>query len=327
MLTMNNRRGAERRKQVQKRRAAVYGLIPWAVILLNLFLLFRMRGELDALSREMESIRELLSGSVGAVRTESVPVNVSGGAETDYVSQHGLEEVEAPKERSAREVEERLAELAEESDAILAVYQQRNLYPQKLLEALANNPEMADFAEGYLTSGNAVSGGLTDYEKSQSFPLFLQWDPRWGYESYGDDSCVGLAGCGPTCLSMALYYLTGNERLTPDQVADYAMDNGYYMPGTGTAWALLEDMPPLYGVNVREVDNSQAAMEENLGRGRILIVSVGRGDFTVNGHFIVVYGYDESGFWVNDPNCVARSRSPWSYDRIAGQIKCIWSLG
>ena len=47
-----------------------------------------------------------------------------------------------------------------------------------------------------------------------SDPLFLQWDPRWGYTEYGEDSFLGLSGCGPTCLSMVLYYLTGDKSLT-----------------------------------------------------------------------------------------------------------------
>lgn len=39
---------------------------------------------------------------------------------------------------------------------------------------------------------------------------------------------------------------------------------------------------------------------------------------------MVVYGYDEEGFYINDSNCVARSREKWTYDRIKRQIKNIW---
>ena len=48
------------------------------------------------------------------------------------------------------------------------------------------------------------------------------------------------------------------------------------------------------------------------------------GDFTASGHFIVIYGYDEEGYLINDPNCVARSREHWSWDRLEKQIKNIW---
>ena len=48
------------------------------------------------------------------------------------------------------------------------------------------------------------------------------------------------------------------------------------------------------------------------------------GDFTTSGHFIVIDGYDSTGFTVKDPNSAERSRS-WSYDRLAGQIAVIWA--
>lgn len=323
---MYDRRRTERKKQAQRKRVALYLIVPWIVIILNIFLLLRMRNQLNAVDRELQRINAVLFQETYTIQDESGPISVIGGAESDYVNLHGLDSVQAPKQRSAREVTERLAELAEDSDVILEIYMNRQYYPEKMLEALANNPEMADFVDGYLTAEKAAVGGLTEYEKLQDHPLFLQWDPRWGYVPYGDGSCVGLAGCGPTCLSMALYYLTGNDRLTPDKVASYSMENGYYVSGTGTAWALLEEMPSLYGVTVGTVEVSETAMKAKLDQGQILIVSLGAGDFTVNGHFVVVYGYDEDGFLINDPNCVARSRQSWSYSRLERQIKSIWSF-
>lgn len=53
---------------------------------------------------------------------------------------------------------------------------------------------------------------------------------------------------------------------------------------------------------------------------------MGEGDFTLEGHFIVIYGYDENGFLVNDPNCVSRSRKSWSFGELEGQVKNIWSF-
>ena len=152
----------------------------------------------------------------------------------------------------------------------------------------------------------------------------MQWDPRWGYQPYGEQSCVGLAGCGPTCLSMTLYYLTGNDRLTPDAIAAYSMENGYYVEGSGTAWLLMEDLPARYGIGVRSLSLSFQNMTAALDHGGIIICAMGKGDFTTAGHFIVIYGYDGEGFWVNDPNCVARSERKWSYSELSGQIKNLW---
>ncbi|MCM1118267.1 MAG: C39 family peptidase [bacterium] len=241
-----------------------------------------------------------------------------------YAEQCGLDYVDKPQERSPLQVLERLEELGIWDTRIAEIFQNSKVYPERLLEALANNPEMADFVEGYPESKHKAVGGLTDSEKQERYPLFLQWDPRWGYASYGDNSCIALSGCGPTCLSMVLYYLTGDESLTPDVIGEYSMQNGYYLSGTGTLWALFEDTVPKYGVKVGQPDASEWEMKEALDQGAVLVCSMGPGDFTVGGHFIVVYGYDENGFLINDPNCVARSRQTWTYDQIDRQIKHLW---
>ena len=76
-----------------------------------------------------------------------------------------------------------------------------------------------------------------------------------------------------------------------------------------------------------EIGAEETAMKAELDAGRFLICAMKKGDFTAAGHFIVVYGYDESGFLVNDPNCVARSRRTWPFGQLQGQIRAIWSLG
>lgn len=242
----------------------------------------------------------------------------------DYISRIETVDVGRPVDRTRDEAVQRLIELGQTNPVIARISQDPSLYPENMLIALANNPEMADFVSGYPDSDKKAAGGLSDAEKKQAFPLFLQWDPRWGYCSYGMGSNVGLSGCGPTCMSMILYYLTGNETLTPDKIANYAMDNGYYVEGTGTAWALMKDVPGLYGVRVSEPEISEYAWREALGKGRVLICAMSAGDFTVAGHFIVIYGYDENGFMVNDPNCVARSKRRWRFDEIRGQVKMVW---
>ena len=112
----------------------------------------------------------------------------------DYVNLCGLEYVDRPRERTMEQVWERLNQLAEDDDRIAEILENSYKYPDKLLEALANNPEMTDFVMGYEENAGKVSGALTQDEMKQDFPLFLQWDPRWGYGDYGDGSNIALAG-------------------------------------------------------------------------------------------------------------------------------------
>lgn len=268
-------------------------------------------------------------GTVGVPQAPNSSESFEGQvlAEDSYGAKWGLDEVDKPKVRSSEEVILRLNELGKDNELIAKICKNSSQYPVKMLEALANNPEMADFVSGYTGSRTKASGGFSEDELVLKFPLFLQWDPRWGYVEYGDSSCIGLVGCGPTCLSMALFYLTEDESITPDSVAAYSMANGHYVSGAGTAWALLTDLPSKYGIGVSEPNRSEQTLKSALDQGKVVICSVGRGDFTAAGHFIVIYGYDKEGFMINDPNCVARSMKRWTYEEIAAQIKHIWVLG
>ena len=74
--------------------------------------------------------------------------------------------------------------------------------PGSLVELYERNPEAWQFVLDYPAKKDQkeeirLSGEITKGE----IPLFLQWDERWGYETYGDDF-LAVTGCGPTCLAM-----------------------------------------------------------------------------------------------------------------------------
>lgn len=316
-VRMSRRQIERRRKNRFKRK--VFNL---SVILILILLLLSI-GNIYARMAELQTaLKRLESEARGVSRTYA---EEQEQVQTNYVSTIDAVEVEKPVERTEEEVLERLYELGQSHPVIQKIYENQSQYPQELLSALANNPEMADFAAGYPGDNGRSRGALTAAEKEQEFPLFLQWDPRWGYQPYGSGSCIGLAGCGPTCLSMALFYLTGDDKLTPDKIAEYSMENGYYVEGTGTAWALMEDVPKLYGISVTKLSAEESSIRATLDSGGVVICSVGRGDFTTSGHYILIYGYDSEGLLINDPNCVARSNERWVFSEIRWQIKNIWA--
>lgn len=329
-------------RQLQQQKTVNRGLAA-AVVLLGVSLavslswlgvLYGRLGQVEKLAQQ--AVRELKEreNDVQAVRraeeyyasAEETKRDTIQEEPEDYPELWGLDQVDRPMRRTKRQVREKLKELAEEGGLFEEIYEERESYPERLLEALANNPEMVGFVSEYLNRKEAGKPALTKREKEKDFPLFLQWDPRWGYEEYGDGSIIGLSGCGPTCVSMALYYLTGDETITPDVIAAYSMENGYYVSGVGTAWALIEEAPGLYGVDAVQRRISEESLLETLEEGGVLICSMSGGDFTAAGHFIVIYGRDEEGFLVNDPNCVARSRMSWTWDSLQEQIKNVWAL-
>ncbi len=291
----------------------------------------RAGGGFDAL--DYEDLQIVYVGNSSNDRAEALEGSQLSGSvglqvlpEDSYGAQWGLDHVDKPILRSREESLRRLSELGQENELMAEICRNSDRYSESMLMAVANNPEMAGFVSGYTGNSTQASAGFSEEELALEFPLFLQWDPRWGYVQYGD-SCIGLAGCGPTCLSMALYYLTGDESITPDSVAAYSVANGHYVPGAGTAWKLLTELPSQYGVKVSEPGRSEQSLKYALDQGKIVICSMREGEFTARGHFIVIYGYDEEGFMINDPNCVARSMKRWAYGEFASQIKHVWTLG
>ena len=73
-------------------------------------------------------------------------------------------------------------------------------YPQSIIRLLERNPETETFVLEYpLKKDLTPDIDLTEETDSDSVPLFLQWDQRWGYLPYGSD-VAGITGCGPLCL-------------------------------------------------------------------------------------------------------------------------------
>lgn len=204
------------------------------------------------------------------------------------------------------------------------IFENTEQYPEVLLENLKRNPETLDFVYGYPEASTEPAGSMSISEKLMKCPLFIQWDPRWGYVSYGSYN-IGVSGCGPTCLSMILYSFLQDETLTPPALAKAATDGGYYYAGQGTAWTYLVEVPRKYGLEVQQsVTLDEAAMQECLENGGLMICSMSPGDFTDTGHFIVVCGYKDGEFTVNDPFSYKNSYKTWDYETLIGQTKQIW---
>lgn len=218
-----------------------------------------------------------------------------------------------------------LKKLANEDDAFAAIYKNADAYPEKLLAALCNNPEMLDFVNGYLSADQSTSGQLTSEESAANIPLLMQWDKRWGYRSYGDND-IALSGCAPTSLSMVIIGLTKNTDATPSAVAEYAMKNDYYENGTGTRWSLMTKGAQHFGITGKEISLSKSTVFAQLEDGHPIICSMRPGDFTTAGHFIVLTGVKDGKVMLNDPNCKTRSNKLWDYDTLESQIKNLWAF-
>ena len=198
--------------------------------------------------------------------------------------------------------------------------------PEILEELLEKNEETLDYVSGY---GNRKEYVGKPIDLTQDFvegevPLLMQWDRRWGYDVYGKEM-IGLAGCGPLCLEMAYLYFTEDIEMTPREMAEFAFENGFYTE-SGTSWSLWTEGTALLGLKGEELPLDENRMKAELDAGGLIVCSMRPGDFTTTGHFILIRGYDEDGFYVNDPNRRSTSGKVWDFETLQYQIRNLWGL-
>lgn len=296
--------------------------------------------------RLMVAVVFLATVSVGL----KIKVNEHREEEKRQEELHLAKEQEKQLERERQEKAEKIESVLvdEEYEAELrAIYAEhpeleqlllnREVYPDWIIEYLTKNEEALEWtlnypeyrlkkddellalAEAPIPEGEDVQNGI---------PLLFQWDQRWGYLTYGKKP-IALEGCGPTCLSMAVIGLTGDRSITPGVVAQYSQENGFYVEDTGTSWSLIELGAKHFGLRSKQIMTwSSKGIKNALQAGDVVVCSVGEGDFTTRGHFILIVGLNEDGtVIVNDPNSRANSNTNWSITTILEQTKGMWQIG
>ena len=198
-------------------------------------------------------------------------------------------------------------------------------YPSELISLLNRNPDTAEFVYHYpLEKDLEFEQDLSEYT-TDTVPLFLQWDRRWGYREYGN-GIAGLTACGPVCLSMVAYYLSEDTRYTPGYMMTFAEENGYCVPGDGTSWTLFSEGAVSLGFDVTEIPLDMDRIFENLEVGNPIVCAMGPGDFTSEGHFVVMVAVEDGFLRIHDPNSIANSSTLWDYGKLQSQIENLWVI-
>lgn len=199
-------------------------------------------------------------------------------------------------------------------------------YPKQLKDLALKNEEALEFVYDYPAEHvKEHTIDLKEEASMDSVPLFVQWDKRWGYEKYSGNF-FAASGCGPTTLSMVVVYLTHDREASPIAVAKYSKEAGYSVDGSGSSWTLISEGCRHYGVKAKAVALDESRMKAELDEGHPIVVNVGPGDFTDTGHFMVITGYDDEGFSINDPNSIEKSGKRWLFKNISSQIRAVWSM-
>ena len=222
-------------------------------------------------------------------------------------------------------MEERLEELKRKDKRVEQILEKQDEYPEELLDMLSRNEEMIDFVLKYPENKGKTKGTTIGEIKENDIPFLLQWDSRWGYANY-KDNILAVNGCGPTALAMVIAGLKKENTITPYKIAKFAEENGYYVEGVGTSWSLMTKGAAFFGIKSKELPLDENIIKRTLEKKEPIICAMGKGDFTLAGHFIVLTGIEKGKIKVQDPNSIARSQILWDYSRIAPQIKNLWTF-
>lgn len=289
-------RNRKRRQQVKRQLYLCGVLVTLLVVLVATYnsKAAEKKAALEAAKKEQKEQREQVSDDAAKKMEESALGTVADN--------------ETPKQRLKR-----VREQARQSG-----------YPEDITSLLKKNKETVDFVEHFAENKNtAPARTVADDLKKGEIPQYLQWDERWGHASYGT-GFIASCGCGPTAMSMVIAGLTGDATVTPVKVARHSEKNGYIDENNNTYWELMSKGGEHWGVKSFGGDTSEDFIAKELKAGHPIICSVGPGDFTKKGHFIVLTKYKNGKVKVNDPFSQKNSDKLWKYSKIKDQIKSLW---
>lgn len=214
-------------------------------------------------------------------------------------------------------------------DQLTYILNNQEMYPKELIELGVSKEETIEFVYNYPYYKEVFAQEticIKEAYNTDNYPLFIQWDERWGYNTYGDNY-MAINGCGPTTLAMVVVGLTGDTTINPQVIADFSYEKGYYVKKVGTSWELMTKGARAFGIKGQELTLTRRNIINTLKMGKPIIASMGPGTFTSKGHFVLLTGINEEGkIQVNDSDSKKRSQQVWEVDIFLNEAKNLWSF-
>lgn len=166
-------------------------------------------------------------------------------------------------------------------------------------------------SEAFELQGEIAYNGSSELPNVQlgqytGLTYYSQIDPRWKdklYTSTGNTSqTMGSSACGPTCSAMVVSSIKGT--ITPPEMADLYVKYGFRSANNGTYWSAFRWTADVFDIEYTEkykLNDVCDLLEENY----MVISACGNGLFTTGGHFILIYGYEDTN---GDGQCDAGDR-------------------
>lgn len=172
--------------------------------------------------------------------------------------------------------------------------------PEAYIEDEQKLEEQETEDEGFELQGEIAYNGSSEFPNVQlgeyaGLTYYSQIDPRWKnklYTSTGNTSqTMGSSACGPTCSAMVVSSIKGT--ILPTEMADLYVKHGYRSANNGTYWSAFRWTADVFDIGYKEIYKLNDVCDL-LEQNYMIISACGNGLFTTGGHFILIYGYEDT---------------------------------
>lgn len=220
----------------------------------------------------------------------------------------------------------KLAELAETDERAQFIIDNEELYPEDVLRYV-NDEDEFDYIYNYpFFKDSYKTMSFTDEElNGVDVPALYMYDKRWAYENAGE---VKYLGCAAVSITMANLYVNHNSNIDPVKVMNYSDEMEYTALG-GINEIYINSILEHFGISYKEYifdePITETELKAALDNENTVIMAAMHGD-TFGGHALIVRGYDENGFYINDPADEENTAQAWDFDVFANELGRYWEI-
>lgn len=223
----------------------------------------------------------------------------------------------------------KLAVLAETDERAKFAIDNAELYPDYWFDMLYDDDDF-ELAYNYpFMKDSYQTASFTDEElNSEEVPAIYMDDLRWFYEQ----PSIRRQGCVAVAITMVNLYLNHNGDVDPVKIVNYADENDFYEIG-GISQEKVNELLIYFGMTPEEhifdTENGEKITEQELKAAvdteNAAVMAAVKGD-TFGRHAFIIRGYDENGFYINDPASPEKTSKCWDFDVFENELTRYWII-
>lgn len=196
-----------------------------------------------------------------------------------------------------------IKEISEGVETVVSIIEENQStkeIPEAYLEDEQALEEQEVEDEGFELQGEIAYNGSSELPSVSlgqytGLTYYSQIDSRWKnklYTSTGNSSqTMGSSACGPTCSAMVVSSIKGT--ILPTTMADLYVQYGFRSANNGTYWSAFRWTADVFDIGYKEIYKLNDVCDL-LEQNYMVISACGNGLFTTGGHFILIYGYEDT---------------------------------